>query len=76
MTQQQFSAELLATASALRNIRAKLSSLLAEDSLPVGSFHVITCILTDGLLVAEAMDALGHNTGMITRTPTHVDERM
>jgi hypothetical protein len=68
------SQELLATAGALRNVRARLVRLLAAGAWPEGAFPDISTVQLLGLDVATALERLA-DVPQPERTPTHLDER-
>jgi hypothetical protein len=61
MSQEQvrsFAAELVAAASALRNVRSRLCQLIAAGHWPDGSFPDIATVQVQGLDVAAALERL------------------
>jgi hypothetical protein len=67
------SAELLATADALRNVRARLVHLVRDGSWPEGAFPDLTTVQVLGLDVAEALERLAKGSEPAQRTPTPYD---
>jgi hypothetical protein len=67
MSQELLSAELQATADAIRSVRLRLARLVAEGHLPEGSFPDVTTVQLCGLDVAEALERLADVPP--TRTP-------
>jgi hypothetical protein len=67
------SAELLAVADGLRNVRARLVQLLAEGRWPEGAFPDITTVQVRGLEVAEALERLATGSEPRPRTPGPYD---
>lgn len=76
MSQKLLSAEMLAVADALRNVRHQLTRLIAEGHLPEGSFPDLTTVQVLGLDVANALERLARGSKSPQRTPTHLDERL
>ena len=67
------SAELLATADALRNVRARLVQLVHDGRWPEGSFPDLTTVQVLGLDVAEALERLAKGSEPLPRTPSPYD---
>jgi hypothetical protein len=67
------SAEMQATADALRNVRARLVQLLAAGRWPEGAFPDISVVQTFGLDVANALERLATGSEPRPRTPGPYD---
>jgi hypothetical protein len=72
-TARLLSAEMQATADALRNVRARLVQLLAAGRWPEGAFPDITTVQVQGLEVAEALERLAKGSEPRQRTPGPYD---
>jgi hypothetical protein len=77
MTDKLLSAEMLAVADAIRNVRTRLIQLLAAGRWPDGAFPDITTVQVLGLDVANALERLaaGSEPGQRTPSPYDPDER-
>jgi len=79
MSHELLSAEMKATADALRSARAQLSRLIAEGRLPEGAWPDVSTVQTLGLDVAEALERLADcppdRTVSRKRGPYDPDER-
>ncbi len=74
-TARLLSAELLAVAKALRNVRSRLVQMMASGRWPVGAFADLSTVQVSGLDVAEALERLADVAPPKTPSPYDPEER-